>query len=101
MIYEVRYTITAINDLKNIVHYISHVLRNDVAAKNILNLLTESIDKLNTMPERYPLVEGKISKRLGDRKMSIKNYVVMYNVDKAKRQIWIIRVMNCLINTNG
>lgn len=101
MIYDIQYTERATNDLKNIVHYISHVLRNDVAAVNVLNLLSDSIDKLNTMPERYPLVEGKMSKSFKDRKMSIRNYVIIYNVDKTKRIVWIVRIMNCLINTNG
>ena len=70
-------------DLDSTFEYISHVLCADKAAKELMKEIDDSI--------MYPECNEPL-KSLGYRKIVVKNYILIYEVDDEKKNINLLRI---------
>ena len=78
-------------DLDSTFEYISHVLCADKAAKELMKEIDDSIMNLKNMPYMYPECNEPL-KSLGYRKIVVKNYILIYEVDDEKKNINLLRI---------
>ena len=86
------FTTLAENDINEICNYISTVLLNQVAAKELVIEIERIINNTILFPEMYPLVSNEFIKRTDIRKVNVKNFVMYYVYDKEQENITILRV---------
>ena len=80
MSYRIEYTKLAQTDLDAIYRYIAFSLLEPEVAANIYREIIKSINSLDSMPSRNPLIDSEPWKSRGLRKMIVKNYIVFYTV---------------------
>lgn len=83
--YEVLVSEQAQRDLKDITNYLLSNLFEPNVAKNILSEIDKSILSLEEMPYRYWLVSDNLLKKVGIRKLIVKNYIVFFKVYETKK----------------
>lgn len=93
MRYEVKLTTQAIKQIEETVQYISKILLEPEIAQKWADTLQCEIEKLNSMPSRYPLTEEEPWHTSGIRKMPVKNFLVYYLIDKPKKSVWVTAVI--------
>ena len=93
MRYEVRLTVQAIGQIEEAVQYISKILLEPETARKWADTLQCEIEKLDTMPSRYPLTDEEPWHTKGIRKMPVKNFLVYYLVNEKKKAVWITAVI--------
>lgn len=91
--YTIKYSLEAINDLRNIYSYIAFNLGAPVTATQMINHLRTAIKKLDFMPMRYPCADTKHCKLINIHKMIIDNYYVFYIVNNELSSIDIVRIV--------
>lgn len=79
-------------ELSNIITYISSVLLEPNIAKNLLKKLTNTIDKLETLPERYSIISDEYTIRENIHKCFVDNYVIIYNINNKLNQVEISHI---------
>lgn len=79
-------------ELSNIITYISSVLLEPNIAKNLLKKLTNTIDKLETFPERYSIISDEYTIRENIHKCFVDNYVIIYNINNKLNQVEISHI---------
>ena len=72
-------------ELQDIYDYISFNLFNEPATKKLMRKISESVKHLDTFPNMYPL-----SKFDGLRKINVDNYLIFYEVDENKKEVYIL-----------
>ena len=77
-------------DLNDTFNYISLTLSNEQAAKKLMKEIDTAIMNLKTMPEMYPLSPEPLD-ILGYRKIVIKNYIIIYSIDKKRGEVDLLR----------
>ena len=93
MRYEVKLTTQAIEQIQEIVQYISKILFVQETAQKWLDSLQCEIRKLDSMPSRYPLTAEEPWRTKGIRKMPFKNFLVYYLIDEDKNSVWVTAVI--------
>ena len=93
MIYEVRMTPEAKNDLRGIFEYIAFVLQSVQNAAGQIDRLEKGISELNQMPERVRKYEKEPWHSRNLRVMPVDNYLVFYIPDQTTGIVTVIRVM--------
>ena len=93
MRYEVKLTTQAIEQIQEIVQYISKILFVPETAQKWLDSLQCEIRKLDSMPSRYPLTAEEPWRTKGIRKMPFKNFLVYYLIDEDKNSVWVTAVI--------
>lgn len=93
MRYEVKLTVQAIGQIEEAVQYISKILLEPETARKWADTLQCEIEKLDTMPSRYPLTDEEPWHTKGIRKMPVKNFLVYYLVNEKKKAVWITAVI--------
>lgn len=93
MRYEVKLTTQAIEQIQEIVQYISKILFVLETAQKWLDSLQCEIRKLDSMPSRYPLTAEEPWRTKGIRKMPFKNFLVYYLIDEDKNSVWVTAVI--------
>ncbi len=91
--YKVVVTRPAQNDLKSAVSYIENDLKNKEAAIQLISLVEKTAKSLNTMPERYAVIDDEILSREGFRFIPINNYLLFYTVRKKTKTVVIQRFL--------
>lgn len=76
--YEVRVTRQALEQIKEIVHYISTDLMALNAAHNLLDKIKAEITKLSSFPKKHALIDEESWRTEGVRKIVIKNFKDYY-----------------------
>ena len=79
--YEVRVTRQALEQIKEIVHYISNDLMALDAADNLLDKMKAEITKLSSFPKKHALIDEEPWRAEGVRKIVVKNFLIYYWVD--------------------
>ena len=79
--------------MEEAVQYISKILLELETARKWADTLQCEIEKLDTMPSRYPLTDEEPWHTKGIRKMPVKNFLVYYLVDEKKKAVWITAVI--------
>ena len=93
MKYTVNLTQKAIDDIGEILEYISNVLCEKEAAINIINLLHQNILSLEEMPGRFRIYENEPWKSRGLHIMPVKKYLIFYMIDNTTMNVNIVRVL--------
>ena len=93
MIYSVKISKQAENDLRSIYEYIAFELQSLQNAQGQIGRLESNILKLKEMPERFSVFEKEPWKSRNLRVMPVNNYLVFYIPDKLTKTVNIIRVM--------
>lgn len=93
MIFDVKYTSRALNDLDSIYEYISNELHEPVIAASMVNLIRAEIRKLNEMPMRFKLYDDEPWHSQGIRCFNVKKYMIFYLTDEKNKTVTIISIM--------
>lgn len=93
MIYSVKISKQAENDLRSIYEYIAFELQSLQNAQRQIGRLESNILKLKEMPERFSVFEKEPWKSRNLRVMPVDNYLVFYIPDKLTKTVNILRVM--------
>jgi toxin ParE1/3/4 len=93
MNYKVTLTPQAIDQIHEIVIYISHTLQEPKIAKHWVDFLYKEISELNFMPSRYPLTDEEPWRTNGIRKMPVKNFLVYYLIDEESETVSVTAVI--------
>ncbi len=93
MKWNVLYTKTAKQDLKDIYKYICFELKAPNTAKNLLEKITNEIDKLDELPLRYRVYMEEPWSEKGVRFFPVDNYLVFYAVDQKEKNVSVLRIM--------
>lgn len=91
MAYKITETELSLQDLDNIVAYIALTLANPSAAAVFVDEVEECYSNLEKLPLMYGFCGDPRLRALGYHKAVIKNYVMIYKVDKAERTVNILR----------
>ena len=90
--YEVRVTRQALEQIKEIVHYISNDLMALDAAHNLLDKMKAEITKLSSFPKKHDLNEEPWRTE-GVRKIVVKNFLIYYWVDDENNRVQVTAVI--------
>ena len=93
MAYDFYFTPRAEQDLDDILSYISFVLKNETAARNLGNKIFEQIDNVCLFPLSGSLVSNELFVDNSIRKLIIDNYVLYYIPNEQEKRIYILRVV--------
>ena len=91
--YEVKITKQALNQMQDIVDYISSELLAPVAADRLLDKMEEVIKSLSLYPGKYALIEEEPWRSEGIRKIVVKNFLVYFWIDEANENVQITAVI--------
>ena len=83
--YTIRPTATFKEELKNIIYYIKINLKEPLIAQKFYDKVIEKISSLSFMPERYMKIQNSNNNNKNIRKLSIKDYLIIYEVNKNAR----------------
>lgn len=91
--YKLKVTQNALDELSQIVNYISNHLDNPKAAYDFLDKVEEYYCRLIDNPRIYQLCDHKDFSEKGYRKAVIKNYVLIYRIDEDKKTVFILHIL--------
>ena len=91
--YEVRVTRLALEQIKEIVHYISNDLLAPDAADRLLDTMKEEITNLSHLPKQHALIEEEPWRNEGLRKIVVKNFLIYYWVDDDNSRVQVTAVI--------
>ncbi len=87
--YKVIITSTAAREINRIYEYIAEDLYAEKAAKELMRNLENNLLKLKEMPQIYTKIEKLDDLKRNYRRIVIKNFIVLYTVDKDKKITYI------------
>ena len=93
MKYEVVYADKALRQLQDIYNYIAFELTAPDAANRIIDKIMAAVEKLDEMPQRFPLYEKQPWNDRGLRKMNVENFMAFYFPFDDKAQVAVVAVM--------
>lgn len=90
--YEVRLLNRALQDLDDIYGYIARTLAEPGTATELIDTLESEILSLEYLPYRCPERRSGTYAKDGYRQLMVKNYIVIYRVNEAEKQVIIVTV---------
>lgn len=87
--YEIIFTPTCINEIKQVYRYIDKHLYANKAAKILMRKIQNKVQSLKYAPEIHSKIEKYDSLKRTYRKIVVDNFVILYTVDKEKMIIYI------------
>ena len=91
--YKLRVMNSAVEDIRSNARYISAVLSNAVAARNLITEIEKAFERIVRNPYMYELYGDKRLADKGYRKVTVKNYMIFYIVDEENKIVNIMRVI--------
>lgn len=91
--YLVQLTPQAEQQLRAIVHHISHELLEPDTAAALLSALEQATASLHILPQRTPLVEEEPWHTQGIRKLLCRNFLIYFWVDTDSHRVQILAVV--------
>ena len=91
--YSYRFTEKAVQDLDEILHYITVDLANPNAAQNLGRKLFELIDMVRIFPDSGAPVDNDFLADKTIRKLSVDHYVIYYKAHYEEKVISVIRIV--------
>lgn len=82
--YTVEITDEALNDMEQLYHHIATVLLAPENAMGQYNRIADEILKLDTLPERFPIIDSEPEHSNGIRRMLVDNYSVFYVIKEDR-----------------
>lgn len=99
--YSIEYTATVLKSIKSSLSYISIKLFNPVAAKKLLNLINEAINKISNFPFAFPDCSIFYINDTFTRHIIIKNYILIYRINEKKNVIYILDFFYSKVKINN
>lgn len=93
MKYQIFYTNSARQDLKNIYRYLSESLVEPEIATKLTDKIMKAIRTLDEMPQRYRLFDEEPWRNRGLRILPVNNYLIFYLSDEEKAIVTILRII--------
>ena len=93
MNYSLNITDLAEEDILGTVKYISGVLKNPIAANNLLDEIEQYEKILEDTPNIYPLVNDEYLSEKGLKYVRIKNFLMFYIIDEDNRIVNVVRFL--------
>lgn len=93
MSYQVEYLPSAIQDLRDIVFYISHELSNPASADGLAEEIVSKVEQLEHFPYAFPAYRPLRPLEHEYRRMPVKNHLIFYWVEEEKRLVTVARVV--------
>lgn len=90
--YEVRLMNQALRDLDDIYAYIAGNLLEPGVAAEMVDALESEILSLEYLPYRCPERRTGFFTNSGYRQLMVKNYIVIYRIDEANKQVLVVTV---------
>ncbi len=92
-VYEVKTTIQAEMQMRDIAWYIAVKLENPDAADNLMDDFGDALTKLGTNPERHPFVDEDPWRSEEIRWIKVKNYLVYFWIDVENGAVQVTGVV--------
>ncbi len=89
--YEYLLTPLALQDLDETLAYITEKLSNGKAAGELLNELEHTLDSICSYPYAFPDCSVFLISDTSIRHVPIKNYILVYRIQDAEKQVYILR----------
>jgi plasmid stabilization system protein ParE len=95
MVSKYRYKLTerAVNDLDDVIYYISSELSNPSAAANFMETLQNTIENICNFPESGSRVINEFIPNENIRRVLLNNYIMYYMPDIDSEMIYILRIV--------
>lgn len=87
--YKVIITPTAFREMNRIYEYIAEDLYAEKAAKMLMQQVEDAIQKLKYAPEIHTKIEKFDDLKRNYRKIVIKNYEILYAIDKQNKAVYV------------
>jgi plasmid stabilization system protein ParE len=81
------------DDSSVITGYIAHELKNPQAAACFLDDVEKSYRRLAANHRFYSLCNDARLERMGYRKISIENYMILFRIDEVNKTVYIVRIV--------
>jgi len=91
--YKVKFSKIATQDLNDAFSYISEVLKNPVAAENLVLETERKTKAIQEFPYSCSLVSDKYLRQLEIRFLLVNNYVGFFQIDELRKEISIVRLL--------
>ena len=91
--YDLKFLPTALQDMAEIIRYISHDLNNKAAATSLAEKLISSAEMLRKFPYSHPVYQTIRPLNGEYRKCVVQNYLLFYNVDETKKLVTVYRII--------
>ena len=101
MSYNIYITATAERDILRAADHIEFTLKNPTAADHLLDSVTEQINSLGDMPEKFRLVDDPVLASWEIRFVIVNNYLAFYMIDKRKQLVIVVRFLYQKSNWNS
>lgn len=101
MSYNIYITATAERDILRAADHIEFTLKNPTAADHLLDSVTEQINSLGDMPEKFRLVDDPVLASWEIRFVIVNNYLAFYTIDKRKQLVIVVRFLYQKSNWNS
>lgn len=92
--YKVVFEPRAVNDLNEIVKYISYTLKEPEIAKRIYNSIKKHLLSLESMPYCHKLLDDELFRNMEIRKIPVENYTAFYFVNEKSKSVHIFRILH-------
>ena len=79
--YKVKYLLSFINELNEIIYYITFKLKNKVAAERLFDNVIENIEKRSESPEGYEIYKGKTNGNIKWYRIYVGKFTIFYTVN--------------------
>ena len=79
-------------EVQEIIFYLEFFLKEPITASRLHKSIIESISKLDYFPEGYFKINN--SKNLNLHRILVNNYIIIYNVNKSKKEIYISHIFH-------
>ena len=89
--YRIVETELALRDLDSILAYIAVSLANPAAAAAFADAVEDCYARLEEMPLMFELCRDPRLRAMGYHKAVIRNYVMVYKVDKSTKTVYVLR----------
>ena len=101
MSYNIYITATAERDILRGADHIEFTLKNPTAADHLLDAVTEQINSLGDMPEKFRLVDDPVLASWEIRFVIVNNYLTFFTIDKGKQLVIVVRFLYQKSNWNS
>lgn len=101
MSYNIYITATAERDILRAADHIEFTLKKPTAADHLLDSVTEQINSLGDMPEKFRLVDDPVLASWEIRFVIVNNYLAFYTIDKRKQLVIVVRFLYQKSNWNS
>jgi addiction module RelE/StbE family toxin len=94
MSYQVKFTDTAKEDLREIAFRIAEQSRDKDVAKRFITELREKCEVLETFPESGAVPKDRVLRSAGQRFLAHKDYLIFYTYEEESQMVYILAIFH-------